>query len=210
MTVEAITLFKTELYKTKFKGHDVVKNYLMSHIYPKFLEDGPNDSVQNIYTDYYPGAKQCHWNLFIKHYESACKEILEKIDINFKDPWKIIIKPWYNFTTYNDKEFLHDHVGGPSTIQFSAVHFVVFDNNCQGTVFENPSYQYIKSIAPTKNVDHLPLYFREHKRIPIVEEGDFILFPSWLRHHVPPHTSNTLRITVAMNIILRIDNSDGM
>lgn len=210
MTVETVTLFTTDLYKTKLQSHEVIKNHFMTHIYPKFLESGPNDLVQNTYTDYYPGAIKCHWSFLLRYYESACKEILKTIGIDFNDPWKMTIKPWYNITLYNDKEFLHDHVGGPSTIQFSAVHYVYFDEHCSGTVFENPCANLIKSTAPSKNRDHLPNFFKNYKKVPIVTEGDFILFPSWLKHHVPPHISNTLRISVAMNIILRIDNSDGM
>ena len=39
------------------------------------------------------------------------------------------------------------------------------------------------------------------------KEGSVILFPSWLRHEVPVHTSNDNRISIAFNAMFtNIDN----
>ena len=41
-----------------------------------------------------------------------------------------------------------------------------------------------------------------------VEEGDIVLFPSWMDHSAPKHTSNSLRIVNAVNIMMRLKNQD--
>ena len=81
-------------------------------------------------------------------------------------------------------------------------------------VFKVPTKFFInarmmKSVIPTKNKDELPdLYWPDKKQM-LVEEGDLLLFPSWLDHHTPAHTTGNLRVVVAMNIMLTFDNREG-
>lgn len=208
--IEKLSIFTTDIFKTKVDNHEKIKNHLMEHIYPKFLEDGPNDKQMNVYTDYIPGAAKCHWPLVKNLYRPTIHKFLESIGIDLTLPWKITTREWYTFTDKVTTEFVHDHVGGPTTIQFSAVHYVVLDNESHGTVFVNPCLRMIKNVTPTKNIDHCPDYFLNYKQVPQVTEGDIVFFPSWLDHHTPLHSNGSLRIIVAMNIMLRIDNSDGM
>lgn len=208
--VERNTLFQTDVYKTQATHHSMIKKYMMDTVYPHFLKNGPNDVMQNQYTDYMPGAVSWNWQYIASLYKKDIAKMLEAIGFNLQLPWQILIRPWYNFTTYNTKEFVHDHTGGPSTINFAAVHYVHFDDTCEGTVFLNPNGKEIKASLPTKNRDYLPRYFLEYKRSIPTSEGDLVMFPSWLDHHVPPHTSNSLRVVIAMNIMLRIDDMDGL
>ena len=76
-------------------------------------------------------------------------------------------------------------------------------------MFNNPWRKLLKATTPTKNFDFLPDYFKEFARMPEVEEGDLILFPSWLDHFAPKFTAGSLRITTALNIMMRVDNGDG-
>jgi len=41
-----------------------------------------------------------------------------------------------------------------------------------------------------------------------VQEGDILFFPSWLDHTAPQHTSGNLRITNAVNVMMRLKNHD--
>jgi len=53
------------------------------------------------------------------------------------------------------------------------------------------------------------MYLHEREQ-PKVEEGDIILFPSWLKHSSPAHKENKLRVTIATNLMLKTPNdTDG-
>jgi hypothetical protein len=209
--VERIPLFPIDIFKIRARNHDKIKKHLMDTVYPEYLKRGPNDPIQNTFTDYgfTADAAYCHWPLLYELYRPDIYLMLEEIGVNFKDPWKISMKGWYNFTTENTREFIHDHTGGPSTIQFSAVHYVNLEKNSKPTVFVNPCQRQMKSIIPTKNHDHMPEYFYNFKRFPTAEEGDIVLFPSWIDHYVPNHSNGELRVTTALNIMMRVDNGDG-
>ena len=106
-------------------------------------------------------------------------------------------KLWYN--CYVDGEFqeMHCHVGQPSNRpHFSCVHFLSFDSTRhKPVVFEDPIYQLrVLSVEMIGNQ-----YSSEH--YPDIREGDFIMFPSYLRHCVypSPSTPDYPRITISMN-----------
>lgn len=207
--IEKINPFPEFIYKKKVTCHQEIKDYLMKHVYPKFLENGPNGGLQKIFTDYLPGSgAMVHWPYLLEKYDEDVKSILEEIGFDLTQPWDIKMKGWYNFTTNNDEEWVHDHVGGASNINYSFVHFVELDGEDDGTIFINPNYKLIRSIMPTKNVNYLPQCFFNDRFQIKVEEGDMILFPSWLDHTAPKHTTNNLRVTNAVNIMMKINKND--
>jgi hypothetical protein len=210
--IEKITMFPVELYKIKVTKHEQIKKYFMDNVYPHFEKYGPNDPVQNTLTDYgfTRDAAYCHWPMLYEWYKPDIQQILENIGFDFKRyPWQFKMKGWYNMCTSNTATFNHDHMGGPTTIQFSAVHYVKLGQENNATVFKNPNGKYIKGTTPTKNFDYLPECFYDFQRMPEIEEGDLVLFPSWLDHYVPHYTAGNLRITTALNIMMRVDDGDG-
>lgn len=210
--VTELNLFPIPLYKIRVTNHEKIKKYLMDHVYPVYVKRGPNDPIQNTFTDYgfTADAAFCNWDYLNKLYKDDFIDLLQATGINLaKHPWQIKLKGWYNFTNQNTAQFLHDHTGGPSLITFSAVHYVVLSDNSLPTVFKNPSMKYIRSVTPTKNLDYLPSYFFNFDNIPDCVEGDMIMFPSWLDHYVPQHINGNLRVTTAFNIMMRVDDGDG-
>jgi hypothetical protein len=210
--VTTVPLFPVNIYKIKVTEHEKIKKYLIDNVHPHFEKYGPNDAIQNTLTDYgfTGGAAYVHWPFLLECYRPDIMKILGKIGFNFNShPWQVKIKGWYNMCTSNTAAFVHDHAGGPTTIQFSAIHYVKLGQDNNATVFNNPNGKYIKSTTPTKNFDYLPEYFCEFQRMPEVEEGDLILFPSWMDHYAPHYTAGNLRITTALNIMMRVDNGDG-
>jgi uncharacterized protein (TIGR02466 family) len=210
--VTPISLFPIDVYKIKVTEHEKIKKYLMDHVHPHFVKHGANDRIQNTLTDYgfTADAAYCHWPFLLDLYKPDIMKILTSIGFNFKKhPWQVKMKGWYNMCTSNTATFVHDHTGGPTTIQFSAVHYVKLGDDNNATVFKNPNGKNIKATTPTKNFDYLPDYFINFQRMPEVEEGDLILFPSWLDHYVPNYNAGNLRITTALNIMMRVDDGDG-
>jgi hypothetical protein len=211
MSLVSMPLFPVNLVKLKMRNHDKIKKYLMDNVYPQYIKDGANDTATNAYTDYVPGATKIPWMMLNKFYQDDVEEFLKHTGVNFDEGWTYKITCWYGMMHHTTSQFVHDHTGGPKTIQWSAVHYVVLDakDTQSGTVFLNPNARMMKSVIPTKNRNHLPeLYFPREQQLP-VEEGDAVFFPSWLDHHTPAHTSGNLRVVVAMNIMLTFDNMEG-
>ena len=208
--VEKINLFPVKICKTKCQNHEKIKKFMMDFVYDHFCKHGPNNDFGDVYTDYIPGAVQINWMHLYNLYRPSILNLLESIGIEDIYRWQINMKGWYNFTTSTDQIFFHDHVGGPSTIQFAVVHYVNLNETSEGTVFQNPYFDKLRSVIPTKNINLTPEYFLNSLQTPSVEEGDIILFPSWLLHSFPIHSNGSLRVTNALNIMLRVDNSDGM
>jgi Putative 2OG-Fe(II) oxygenase len=210
MDIDSIPIFTTNVFKFKASNHDKIKKYLMDNVYQNFLNEPANDVLANIYTDYCPGAVKVPWAMLSKFYEVDVKKFLESTGVDFNDGWTFKFTCWYGFTTNTTSEFVHDHTGGPKTIQWSAVHYVVLDD-AYGTIFCDPCARQKKSVIPTKNKNYVPSIYYPNKQMPTVEESDVIVFPSWVEHHTPRHETGTLRVVVAMNIMLRrISDTEGL
>jgi len=210
MSIETIDIFPVKIVKSKVDQHDAIKNVLIQHALPGFNTDGVNDTVNNTYTDYLPGAAKIYWPFLYNLYKPTIVSMLKKLEVVNDSPFNLKMTGWYNFTRYTNTKFVHDHTGGPTTINFSCVHYVHIEEDTMGTVFQNPNMKSIKASSPTKDLTKLPNYFYDYYYTPAVSEGDIVMFPGWLDHFIPPHLNNTLRITTALNIMLRLDADEGM
>jgi hypothetical protein len=209
MNIETINLFPLKICKTRCINHEIIKKYMIDNVYDHFCQVGPNDDQLRNYTDYLPGAKFVHWHYLINLYMDCIKRLLTEIGINDINSWSIKVTGWYNVSTHLETPSFHDHTGGPNTIQFSVVHYVCLSEDSKGTVFQNPNIKQIKATVPTKDLKILPSYFLNFHEIPSVKEGDMIIFPSWLDHSFPVHLDGSLRITNALNVMLKIDDKIG-
>ena len=87
----------------------------------------------------------------------------------------------------------HDHM--PSTL--SAIHFLNFKKEHKAPIFEDP----LKGVKSIINHTALNQKLSEPNRYtPEIEEGDIIIFPSYLQHAVPAAEYNTHRVTIALNL----------
>jgi hypothetical protein len=208
--VEKIDIFPVTIFKIKSRNHEIIKKYMIDKVYDRFVKDGCNDEWQQTYTDYVPGAAMVHWPYLFDLYQPDVEEILKAIGMQSHVKWDVRLTGWYNFTTHCEKNFIHDHMGGPSVINLAMVHYVSLEKDTHGTVFQNPNMKLMKASCPTKDLTKLPSYWTGFNICPDVEEGDIVIFPSWLDHCIPAHTNGTLRITNAVNIILRAEDRDGL
>ena len=96
------------------------------------------------------------------------------------------------------------------TCDFSAVHFLKFNPEVHEPIrFVHPQQTKTKYLSRFKPliVDNLGTcdrqsYYKEHY-VPVINEGDFIIFPSELQHLVWGNNSDELRVTIAFNFSLR-------
>lgn len=108
-----------------------------------------------------------------------------------------INKIWYN--VYSDGEYQeeHDHLGNPfNQSHFSCIHFLSFNPE------EHTSPEFIDPLCQLRN---LSIEFESNRwgeiYSPIIEEGDLLMFPSYLVHRVLPcKKTDYPRITISFNM----------
>lgn len=141
------------------------------------------------------------WWDSIQHYKKYVNSFIQDF-LNDAYNWEINGTPWY--TTYGKNQSAVQHEHFPD--QFSFVHFLQFNPKVHKPLtFINPNSLVSKymleqnnfkekiNFDSTKQSLYHPLYS------PLINEGDYIIFPSNLEHLVEKSTSEELRTTIAFN-----------
>jgi len=121
----------------------------------------------------------------------------ECINTVFDAPFRIAIDEiWYNVYINGEWQEEHDHVGGGGGAHFSCIHFLSFDKeNHEPVAFKDPLRQ-LRNLSIELDRNNYSSSW-----VPDIEEGDFLMFPSYLVHEVKPGkpTPDYPRITIAFN-----------
>lgn len=107
---------------------------------------------------------------------------------------------WGNITRQNFSHTNHSHQNN----FVSGVYYVQTDKGKTDKIHFNDPREQNKVLVPIPSVNT-----RNNTNGAMLDakEGSVILFPSWLRHEVPVHTSNDNRISIAFNAMFtNIDN----
>jgi len=112
--------------------------------------------------------------------------------------WQITDR-WYNIYIKDEYQEYHHHVGfAKKRSDLSFVHFLNYDSNLHGKIiFQDPLI-----IARSSCVDSI-FDGCTDTFIPEVEEGDMLIFPSYLMHCVKPSNISTPdypRVTISGNV----------
>lgn len=194
-------LFEVPMYKLKASRHNEIKSWMLTNVYPEYEKLGPNEVSRNIYSSYFPGAPKLDVNLFSELYAKDINNFLDKAGFSKFHAWTTKLNFWYNLSKKGAYQEVHDHLGGPIPISYAAIHYVVFDKTEHvSTVFYNPLESVLKTLQPTTKDQFKPNDFQGLQKILNVEEGDIIIFPSYVPHSVMTQLSDKLRVTVAFNI----------
>ena len=182
------SLFPTYFWKLKVPNNQSIKDrYLQSFI------DGYESKIYNVPKGWV--THKCHTS-FEKNKitdKDICDEYSTIFNSIFNKEWSGNFEMWYQVYKNNEYQEWHDHT--PSTL--SAIHFLNFKDEHYAPIFEDP-LKSIKSI-----IRHSALnrdLASSHRYIPEVEEGDIIIFPSYLHHTVPAGQYKTHRVTIAINL----------
>jgi uncharacterized protein (TIGR02466 family) len=185
-----LDIFKTSIYKTSIVNIDY-KNYFI-----KLLNNEKKLNKKNFISNV--GGFQTKSlssldnnikkNLFIKPASEYIKQFNKDYKIELSDFW-------INLNNKNDYNLLHNHSGS----NISGVYYIEAPENSGRIVFQNGDLTKMNS----KNqfyFDDANFYSRYF--LP-VNNYDLILFPSETFHYVEPNRTNTERISVAFNLILK-------
>ena len=195
-------IFPTNIFVTKATNHSKIVDYFDKNIMPEYknYQGNSNTSACNVFSDYFEGAPKLDQEMFGEFYQDDISNFLNKIEINPNVNWNLTSSYWYSISGKNGWQEAHCHVGGPKIINFSAVHYVKFLKEHTPLRFFNPMEQIIKATFPSEQPDDNPFMFNNLRIVPPIEEGDLIIFPSYLKHDVPLQHSDEPRITTAINI----------
>jgi hypothetical protein len=202
-----IQIFPVTYFKAPIEDNESVKKILV----PKIMEDVAELAIpegwftNKLMTSFmgekpgkeiFFGEDRTYQSLLETRYANCLDGFFENI------PYQIVIDEiWYN--CYIDGEFqeAHDHLvrsnGNYSPAHFSCVHFLSFDSTRHKPVRFHDPIEQIRCMS-------YELDGNEYNSIlyPDINEGDFIMFPSYLIHSVEPSppTPDYPRITISMNI----------
>jgi hypothetical protein len=112
--------------------------------------------------------------------------------------WEITDR-WYNIYLKDEYQEYHHHVGfDKKRTDLSFVHFLNYDANSHGkTIFQDPLIIARSSCIDSTFGGYTDIF------IPEVEEGDMLVFPSYLIHCVKPTNISTPdypRVTISGNV----------
>ena len=188
MKVEA---FPTLLYRYHLEEQDPIKARV-EEFYKgnKFQENTPDQWNCNLFTSYGSGKFP------IGECLDAFTPTLDEFQTESQSYGNMILTDlWLN--VYEAQNWQEKHIHSPG--QWSGVYYVHFDpNEHKATNFYHPCETLLATAGITSNT-----------LVPWVQEGDMIIFPSWLEHAAPMNKSSKLRSTISFNFFIEEEIYEG-
>ena len=188
MKVEA---FPTLLYRYHLEDQDPIKARVEEYYKDnKLKENTPDQWNCNLFTSYGSGKFP------IGECLDAFTPTLDEFQTESQSYGNMILTDlWLN--VYETQHWQEKHIHSPG--QWSAVYYVDFDpNEHKGTNFYHPNETLLATAGVTQNT-----------LVPWVQEGDMIIFPSWLEHAAPMNKSSVKRSTISFNFFIEEEIYEG-
>lgn len=183
------TLFPQFYYHGEVEKHQELKDKLLSELTDDKLSQPKewNCSVQSSFeTD-----NNFSWDYFYECIKPNLLDMHQQLKGNPLHQFTMT-EAWLNKYGRGDSQEVHTHIGADNCT-FSCSYFAQYALNDARFLFYDPD-----------QTKHLGEFTKHYSGVvntwfPDVQEGDIIIFPSWLHHQVEPHRSDTTRITVSAN-----------
>ena len=188
MKVEA---FPTLLYRYHQEEQDPIKARVEEFYKDnKFQENTPDQWNCNLFTSYGSGKFP------IGECLDAFTPTLDEFQTESQSYGNMILTDlWLN--VYEAQNWQEKHIHSPG--QWSGVYYVHFDpNEHKATNFYHPCETLLATAGITSNT-----------LVPWVQEGDMIIFPSWLEHAAPMNKSSKMRSTISFNFFIEEEIYEG-
>ena len=170
-------------YKNR-KDRKVPNGWFTNHIHTTFDDDGVNNTIFSTN----PRIREIYFDNITRFFD-------QKVSFD-------ILEFWAN--VYEKGEYQEDHTHLSSeydsrTAQFSCIHFLKFDSEKHVPVAFVDPIEITRYTSLEMKSNHY-----SHHYYPKVNEGDLLMFPSYLGHFVQPSepTPGNPRITVSFNLAL--------
>ena len=188
MKIEA---FPTLLYRYHLEEQDPIKARVDEYYKEYKLQNNTPDQWNcDLFTSYGTGTFP------IGECLDAFTPILDEFQTDAKAYGNMILTDmWLN--CYKSQNWQEKHIHSPG--QWSGVYYVHFDpNEHKATNFYHPCETLLATAGITSNT-----------LVPWVQEGDMIIFPSWLEHAAPMNRSSKMRSTISFNFFIEEDIYEG-
>ena len=188
MKVEA---FPTLIYRYHLDDQDPIKARVEEYYKQnKLKENTPDQWNCNLFTSYGSGKFP------IGECLDAFTPTLDEFQTESQCYGNMILTDlWLN--VYESQNWQEKHIHSPG--QWSGVYYVHFDpNEHKATNFYHPCETLLATAGITQNT-----------LVPWVQEGDMIIFPSWLEHAAPMNKSSKMRSTISFNFFIEEDIYEG-
>ena len=188
MKVEA---FPTLLYRYHLEDQDPIKARVEEYYKDnKLKENTPDQWNCNLFTSYGSGKFP------IGECLDAFTPTLDEFQTESQSYGNMILTDlWLN--VYESQNWQEKHIHSPG--QWSGVYYVHFDpNEHKATNFYHPCETLLATAGITQNT-----------LVPWGQEGDMIIFPSWLEHAAPMNKSSKMRSTISFNFFIEEEIYEG-
>jgi len=197
-----VQIFPLTYYHVNIHNNDELKKVLVDKIVEdaKELEVPKGWFTNKLMTSFNgePEGKEIFFGENDEYQNMLTKIYTEHLNKIFDRKFKVAIDEiWYNVYINGEYQEEHDHLGGINGSHFSCIHFLSFDEkNHQPVVFKDPLRQ-VRNLCVELDRNEY-----SEQCIPIIKEGDLLMFPSYLSHEVNPGkaTPDYPRISIAFNI----------
>lgn len=183
------TLFPQFYYHGEVENHQQLKDKLLSELTDDKLSQPKewNCSVQSSFET----ENNFSWDYFYECIKPNLLDMHQQLKGNPLHQFTMT-EAWLNKYGRGDSQEVHTHIGADNCT-FSCSYFAQYALNDARFLFYDPD-----------QTKHLGEFTKHYSGVvntwfPDVQEGDIIIFPSWLHHQVEPHRSDTTRITVSAN-----------
>ena len=183
------TLFPQFYYHGEVEKHQELKDKLLSELTDDKLSQPKewNCSVQSSFET----ENNFSWDYFYECIKPNLLDMHQQLKGNPLHQFKMT-EAWLNKYERGDSQEVHTHIGADNCT-FSCSYFAQYALNDARFLFYDPD-----------QTKHLGEFTKHYSGVvntwfPDVQEGDIIIFPSWIHHQVEPHRSDTTRITVSAN-----------
>lgn len=209
MTKEILPVYLKQLKKQNNKTDDFKHGAELGGAYSHLSTIGHentnknDDTLETVYSDYFPGAPEVDNQLLHDLYLPNIKTLMNRLKFSKDVDWNINGYYWYNITERGGSQDTHDHIMGPTCNTICGIHYIEFDEKeLSPAFFINPQEQLMRPTYPSKDTKMVPESFKNLISAPSVKEGEIVWFPPWLKHTVAKQMSDKRRITMAMDITI--------
>ena len=198
--MEALNIFPITIYKTEISNNDYLKNLMLSEILEasEHLSPPVNWFTNNLKTSFEGEPEGME---VIDKYRSTLESSYSRcLDEFFDKGFRVRLVDdmiWYNVYTDGEYQELHDHIPqGMNPFHWSCIHFLSYDKTIHNPPeFRDPIAQ-IRQFGVPMERDRVNEYYA-----PRVEEGSFLMFPTYLQHRVSSCIkSDYPRVTLSFNL----------
>ena len=192
MLAEKKALFGIPVVKIRIPEHEALKQQYLPEILAHYEAD---DFEKPEYWE----TNRVHSSFSTPHKDAVIKSMpppYKKLIGEYVRAEKFTVHVWHNVYWKNEEyQERHHHI----PFHISLIHFLAFDKTeHKPPVFYDPARQ-IKAYAAHEAI---PLDVYDDKAVIEIDEGDVLIFPSYLDHRVPAGKYKNPRVTISMNVRL--------